>query len=137
MTQGLVTIGRWGHTPYGTFGSLEAVGLFAAYSLELPWNRNQRRISCIPCGTYPLRRSHYHQGDYPCWEICDVPDRDEIKIHIGNTIADILGCVVIGTGLGRLYKKWAVTSSGIAYQKWMEATSEWDAASIVIFNRTP
>lgn len=119
----------------GTFGDIGVAGAFVAYSLELPWIDNKRGISCIPCSTYSLRQDYYHKGDYPCWEICDVPDRDEIKMHIGNTVADIEGCVAMGTGLGRIYQKWAVTSSGIAFRKFMTAMEVYDSATIVVFNK--
>ena len=131
----------------GTFGNLllgsgeDQARL--CYTLELPWRDNAPRVSCIPCGTYPLRYDFYNRGGYACWEIYDVPGRDEIKIHIGNVELDILGCVVLGTALGWIKKrgqpksKWAVTSSGVAFRRFMEVMEPFSEATITILNQTP
>ena len=144
MSHGIVTINRWSFGKMGTFGDI-CVGegprqRNMGYTLELPWRQNQRGISCIPAGVYPLRPSHYYRGDYDCWEICEVSNRDEIKIHIGNTIIDIRGCVVLGTELGWLAKnregaplnKWAVISSGTAFRAFMEAMKDYKDATLII-----
>lgn len=64
-------------------------------TLELAWKNNQRKISCIPKGTYtcvarvsPKYGRHFH--------VTNVPNRDLILIHHGNFHADILGCILIG-----------------------------------------
>lgn len=66
-------------------------------TLELAWKNNQRKISCIPKGSYicVVRHSakygkHYH--------VTNVPNRDMILIHHGNYHTDILGCILIGFG---------------------------------------
>ena len=139
MSHGIVTINRWSFGKMGTFGDLRVgIGPEArnlGYTLELPWRHNQRGISCVPRGVYPLRRDRYHAGDYDCWEICEVSGRDEIKIHIGNTVLDIRGCVVLGTELGWLEKRWAVVSSGTAFRAFMEAMVNYKDATIIITER--
>ena len=88
------------------------------YTLELPDLNNQRRISCIPKGVYEViyrysdkYKKHYH--------VLDVPERDAILIHTGNYHTQILGCILVGTGLtdinGDGYKD--VTSSRLALNK--------------------
>jgi hypothetical protein len=136
MSHGILTLPRWSHGPMGTFGTLRLGSgsdrRLIGYSLELPWRENQRGISCIPCGAYPLERSRYNKGDYDCWEICDVPGRDEIKIHKGNTIDDVRGCLVLGTRLGWVADKWAVTSSRLAFRRFMAEMQEYETATIII-----
>ena len=136
MSHGIVAINRWSFGPMGTFGDLR-VGegpreRRMGHTLELPWRQNQRGISCIPRGVYQLRLDRYYAGDYDCWEICDVANRSEIKIHIGNTIKDVRGCVVLGTGLGWIDSKWAVRSSGTAFRAFMEAMEDYGDATIII-----
>lgn len=135
MSHLAVPLTRKMYTPMGTFGTLDLGGIWECYTLELLWKDNARGISCIPCGTYPLRRSRYNQGGYDCWEICDVDARDEIKMHIGNTIDDIRGCVVMGKALGYIKRKWAVTSSGIAFREFMYLMEPHETAEIVISER--
>ena len=104
------------------------------YTLELPWRQNQRGISCIPLGVYPLRRARYHAGDYDCWEICEVYGRDEIKIHVGNTIDDIQGCVVLGGELGWVHDRWAVTVSKVAFRQFMRELEPCESATVVVLD---
>lgn len=64
-------------------------------TLELAWKNNERKVSCIPKGTYtcvsrtsPKYGRHFH--------VTNVPNRDLILIHHGNYHTDILGCILIG-----------------------------------------
>jgi len=69
--------------------------------LENPWQDNQRNISCIPEGVYPVRlRLPRESGtrDYIHLLVKDVKDRDYILIHIGNTAKDTSGCILVGLG---------------------------------------
>lgn len=63
----------------------------------------------------------YNRGGYQAYEVMDVPDRSLIKIHVGNTIDDVIGCIAPGKSLGFLERKWAVTSSKKAFQEFMIA----------------
>lgn len=69
--------------------------LFNCCTLELPDRDNKNRVSCIPTGTYTVKKRsspkfglHFH--------ITDVPKRKYILIHAGNFHTDILGCVLVG-----------------------------------------
>lgn len=68
------------------------------YSLELPDNHNQRRISCIPEGEYTAIK-HYSPKHGKCLWLQNVPGRSEILIHKGNYYFNILGCILIGDDL--------------------------------------
>lgn len=72
--------------------------VFECFTLELPDLNNQKQKSCIPKGNYDvvIRTSsrfglHFH--------ITNVVNRDFILIHSGNFFSDILGCVLVGSGL--------------------------------------
>lgn len=73
--------------------SLEFVYRF--YVLELPDRANQRRVSCIPEGTYQVTR-HNSPTFGDCFLVNDVPNRSEILIHAGNTTDDTQGCLLPG-----------------------------------------
>tara|TARA_R110000822_G_scaffold301424_1_gene425245 strand:- start:76 stop:504 length:429 start_codon:yes stop_codon:yes gene_type:complete len=64
-------------------------------TLELAWKDNQRRISCIPEGTYKVIE-HISQKFGNCFWIQNVPNRSEVLIHQGNYHTDILGCILVG-----------------------------------------
>jgi hypothetical protein len=65
-------------------------------TLELPWKNNQHDISCIPTGRYALAFTWSQHHGKSMWHICGVPGREAIEIHVGNTVKDSLGCVLVG-----------------------------------------
>jgi hypothetical protein len=65
------------------------------YALELPWRGNERRVSCIPSGTYPAVLHTSPRFGKSIW-IKEVPGRSEILIHKGNFNHDTLGCPLLG-----------------------------------------
>ena len=81
------------HAVMGIF-TIESIR-FKAFTLELPSRENQRRISCIPSGRYycALVNSPRFGRVYG---IHDVPGRDHILIHAGNTVAHTEGCILLG-----------------------------------------
>jgi hypothetical protein len=67
-------------------------------TLELPDRGNQKKISCIPKGSYDVvKRKSAKYGDH--FHVLNVPNRDFILIHHGNYYTDILGCILVGKGL--------------------------------------
>lgn len=69
--------------------------VFKCYTLELPWKKNQQKISCIPEGKYKIvkrvskkYKEHLH--------ILDVPERTFILIHEANYVRQLLGCIAVG-----------------------------------------
>ena len=120
----VVTLGHF-YSARNDFGIDVGNGRKGVHSLELPWKDNQPRISCIPVDIYICERSMYYGGDgvggkadYPCFEIMNVPDRAEIKIHIGNYLKNFLGCV--GLGMARDTAVPAIWSSSKAFALFME-----------------
>ena len=68
-------------------------------TLERPWVFNERKISCIPSGTYLVKR-HISPKFGQCFKIQDVKERSDILIHSGNVVNDTLGCVLVGLTSG-------------------------------------
>lgn len=90
----------------GTWGVLEGKNQagkleFLALTLELPWRENKKKISCIPPGTYPIRRHHSPRFGV-CVAIDNVPGRSAIRIHAGNLPRHSTGCVLPGLTTGIL-----------------------------------
>jgi|GEM_PF-3658224 len=101
------------------------------YCLEPGYRREPHPI--IPAGTYALRLrtvgekhaaylkwygSDFHKGMI---EICDVPGRTAIEFHVGNTIADTLGCSLSGDSFinppGNGSGHFEVVRSRVAYER--------------------
>jgi len=83
-----------------TLGKLEVFDtdnnkVFECKTLELDWQNNEKRKSCIPTGVYKVtsRRSVKYGSHFL---VNDVPKRDTILIHHGNYHTDILGCILVG-----------------------------------------
>ncbi len=74
-------------------------GEFIAYTLELAWKDNQKRISCIPVGVYKVTRRGAEQSasyKYDHLHVLDVPNRSYILFHVANYPKDIKGCIGVG-----------------------------------------
>lgn len=91
------------YEPHQTMGSLSVFdkdrSVLDVKTLELPWKENERKISCIPPGTYICERIQHPRFGHS-WHVMDVPNRDGIIIHIGNFASgakvDIEGCIMPG-----------------------------------------
>jgi hypothetical protein len=90
------------YDPDGTNGELK---LMVCNTIELPWLRNQRSISCIPEGRYELKkRVTKKRGQHLL--VVNVKGRDGILIHPANDARkELRGCIapvttLIGPGKG-------------------------------------
>lgn len=79
----------------GTFGEMRSACGHLCYTLEHPWKDNAPQISCIPPGTYKCK-PHSGERFKDVWEVTGVPKRTAILIHVGNTLADTHGCILVG-----------------------------------------
>ena len=68
-------------------------------TLERPWIFNERKVSCIPTGTYLVKR-HDSPKFGQCLKVQDVKGRSDILIHSGNVVNDTLGCILVGLSAG-------------------------------------
>lgn len=103
---------RYSTSEMGTFGRLyDNNDIFFCYTLEKEWLNNIKSKSCIPVGTYELKHRPYYRGGYNALEVLNVPNREHILIHAGNTEDDVIGCIAVGSKIGCLNNKWAVLDS--------------------------
>ena len=88
-------------TESSTIGELFLNGERMCDTLENPYINNERKISCIPEGEYKVRlRTAKESGsrDYLHLLVQDVPNRDYILFHRGNSAKDTSGCILVGLG---------------------------------------
>ncbi|QYK02781.1 DUF5675 family protein [Shewanella psychrotolerans] len=119
--------------PHGTFGELkDAGGNTIAVTVECPWLNNQKGKSCIPEGTYQIRR---HQS--PSKGIClaiEAPtlgvtlygpsQRTHCLIHVANCASELQGCIASGESFGVVGKEWGVLQSRDSLEKLLALVGE-------------
>src|SRR3990167_10818403 len=93
--------------------------------LELPWKGNQKQVSCIPPGKYPLRKISSPSHGL-CFEVIGVPNRTNIQVHSANFYSDLLGCIAPGMDYGDINKDgvFDVLSSKVAMDKLLDLLPE-------------
>jgi hypothetical protein len=97
------TLGQW---------RLDFDAGFLCQTLELPDNGNAHMISCVPSGVFPLVYQWSEKHGRDIWHII-VEGRDNIEVHIGDTIIDTDGCVLVGLKRGPVLCTDGVTRDGI------------------------
>ena len=88
-------------TDNSTIGELFLNDEVMCDTLENPELNNVRNISCIPEGQYNVRLRTAKESatrDYLHLLVQDVPNRDYILFHIGNSAKDTSGCILVGVG---------------------------------------
>jgi hypothetical protein len=87
------------YDPDGTNGELRCGRKTICFTIEIPWLRNQRNISCIPEGRYELKKRFVQKFGLHLL-VVDVPDRSWILIHPANDAkAQLKGCIAPVTNL--------------------------------------
>ena len=83
-----------------TYGTISVNGTPFGYSLERPFEGNISLISSIPAGSYAAAVKE-RPGATDTWRIqlLNTKDRKNVQIHVGNTLADTLGCILVGETL--------------------------------------
>lgn len=77
----------------GTNGTLYFNGQEICNTIELPWNENQRRISCIPEGIYRIKKRYSSKHRWHL-EILKVRNRSYILFHPANHARkELNGCI--------------------------------------------
>lgn len=91
-------------------------------SLEAGWGNNID--GCFPEGIYAVVREHSDKFGVDLWELYNVPNRSECKIHWGNYYKNFDGCVGIGKDKADINKDgfMDITSTKEAVEQLMEVT---------------
>jgi hypothetical protein len=98
-------------TDAGTFGTL-IFNATTVHTLELPWRDNQRKISCIPPGSYVCRLVNSPKFGR-VYGVTNVPGRGNILIHSANLAGDsslgyttqLEGCIAPCMRIGMMRNK--------------------------------
>ena len=96
--------------PDGTNGKLECNGKSICNAIELPWRKNEKRVSCIPEGKYFIKKRYSDKFKWHI-EIIDVENRSSILFHpANNALQELNGCIapvtkISGPGLGLMSRK--------------------------------
>jgi len=88
-------------TKKSTIGELFLNGELMCDTLENPWIDNERNFSCIPEGEYDVRLRLPRESatrEYIHLLVQEVPNRNWILFHRGNTAKDTRGCILVGLG---------------------------------------
>ena len=100
----------------GTWGRLfNEAGTELCRIVERPWKNNERKVSCIPVGRYPLGFYPYGKKFYPRYRkifadvgnekgmiiINNIQGRDHVLIHKGNYPHNSWACLLTNMSVGR------------------------------------
>lgn len=77
----------------GTLGHITIGGEPVCFSVERPWVRNIKTVSCIPPGRYSISE-HKSASKGLCWKLGGTAPREHILLHVGNTMGDSRGCIL-------------------------------------------
>ena len=114
-----VTKGEWK-------GYIDGKCVVEVNTIELKWDDNKPRVSCIPEGVYPLRPAIWQKHKKKVLQICNVPNRSHILVHPANFASgkniQLLGCIAPVTGYADLDNDGIIdgTASRKAFDKIME-----------------
>lgn len=97
-------------------------------TLELPDRQNQHNVSRIPAGVYPAFRFLSPHIGYELFQLANVPDRVGVDIHIGNTMRDTAGCVLVGEAQDGD----AITESKVAFTLFMQMLTGIDRFTLTV-----
>ncbi|MFV8388736.1 DUF5675 family protein [Flavobacterium sp. LB1P71] len=107
--------------PDGTNGRLECDGKFICYTIELPWNHNEKMVSCIPEGNYLLKKRYSRKFQWHI-ELVAVTNRSFILLHpANNALNQLNGCIapvtkLSGSGLGLQSKQAFIKVKNLVYK---------------------
>lgn len=102
-------------------------------TLEDAWRDNERMISCIPVGRYTVvpRNSPKFGRTY---QVENVPERDHILFHAGNTHKDTHGCILLGMQFGRVGSESAILASRSAFNRFLDLMAGTPEAELVVID---
>lgn len=75
-------------------------------TVEPLYKNNERNTSAIPLGNYKMVMEYSPKFRKRLWELKGVPNRTEIKIHLGKQYHETQGCILmVKEDLDRLHKR--------------------------------
>lgn len=121
-----ITLTRINYAPTYTLGFIRHNEFFC-FTLEPAKTVGK---GCIPCGVYPISWEYSPKFKCNLWELKNVQDRSEIKVHAGNTVDDTQGCVLLG--LDAETGEEAIFQSGLAIEMFNELCHKEDITEIEV-----
>jgi hypothetical protein len=110
---------------YGTFGVLRINKEAFCVTLEPADKLNASNISCIPAQQYTCKK--YSSDKYPnVYQVMNVPGREFVLFHAGNTVSHTKGCIILGEYFGKLKGDRAVLNSGKTFQRFRDIIGQDD-----------
>ena len=134
----VVTLERISFSDEETVGILKVVGTsFKSLVIERAWKDNRVNVSCIPKGTYLMKRGMFNKPEVPyaTFEVQDVPNRTVIKFHRANKANELLGCFAPGDRLMVMDNRIAVHNSYNTHKLFMVHLADTDEAALIISER--
>lgn len=116
---------------YGTFGILKINKVLFCCTLEPGDFENEPRKGSIPAQQYLCRR-YMSSRHGETFIVHNVPDRTGILFHAGNTIADTIGCIVLGQYFDKLRGDRAVLNSGNTFRAFLDYMTGYDSFHLTI-----
>ncbi len=102
-------------------------------TLEDAWRDNERMVSCIPVGRYKVMpRNSPKFGK--TWQVMNVPERDHILFHAGNTHKDTNGCILLGMQFSKMDGEPAILASRSAFLQFMGKLSGCLEAELIVID---
>lgn len=121
---------RTSKTAEAILGVLEVDGSFECYALE-------NAALSIPCGTFDIELydSPKHGPDTP--QLKDVPNRENIQIHVANFWHELLGCIAPGTSHGVDYVEHSKSACESLLPKIRDAIKRGERVTIEVTDEIP
>ncbi len=104
---------------WGTFGMLLIDSRIFCATIEPPDALNLRNESSIPTGSYTCLT--YSSDNHPeTYQVINVPSRNGILFHAGNTKVDTAGCILLGSKHGKLGAARGTLNSGTTFSRFLD-----------------
>ena len=104
---------------------------FQCMTLERPWLNNQPDKSCIPEGTYVVKRDLTGKQRY--YAVTDVPGRTYIEIHNVRFVTGLLGCIALAEAIGLVDGRLSAIDSEFACDRFLQFMGD-ETFALVIEN---
>ena len=102
-------------------------------TVEDAWRSNETKVSCIPVGRYKIIR-HKSPRFGNVYKVLDVPEREHILIHAGNTHRDTEGCILLGMQYGKIGSDSAILASLSAFLQFIKIMEDTPEAQLLIID---